>query len=121
MFERLMEILFPPPKTELELAVDKILAQTHVSNHSLTPTNPYTGTYFAVGKIKMTYSSMGIDHMDIWFSKNDNEVVIKYKKEIIYMFNTPDDVQEIRKAVIKCFETAKAKKRKEKLKEFNEL
>ena len=116
-----MEIFFPTPKTELELAVAKIKSQNLVRNFSLTPTDPVNGKYFAIGKIKYTYSSIGVDHMDVTFSKNDTEVMIKYKKEIIYFFNDPNEVKAIREAIIECHTKMLERQRKEKVDEFNSL
>ena len=116
----IINFVFPVQKTELEQAIDKILQQTHVSSHSFSDTNPINGSYFVVGKIKYKYSSAGVDHMNILFGKKQT-VVIKYKGEIIYYFNTKEEVQYIREAIVTCFNEMKSKYPKDNKKEFHGL
>lgn len=121
MFKKIIEFMFPEPKTDLQLAVDKILDQTIVSNHSILDTDPVNGSYFAVGKIKYTYSGFGTDNMGILFSGDKNDVVIKYNGDVIYYFNSPSEVEVIRTAIITCFNNMQLKKAQENKKDFGNL
>jgi hypothetical protein len=121
MINKILSLLFPEPKSEIEMAFEKILSMTYVSNHSFEDLDPVNGSYFAVGRMKLTYASMGIDYMNIMFSKNGEDVVIKYKDEIIYYFNTKDEVNQIRKAIIMTHNKQKQRQRSEAIDEFNRL
>ena len=122
MFEKLIHWIFhTEPKTNLEEAVEKILDMETVSNHGLTETDPVNGSYFAVGKIKYRGASVTKDYFTVNFGNKQEDVVIKYGGEIFWYFNTPEEVQEVRDAIIKCHENMLEKAKKKLAKEFKQL
>lgn len=100
MLYKLFNAIFPPPKTELERALEAIKKQKLVRNHSLTDIDPYTGSFFAVGTVKFLDRSMHYDFMNVFFSKKNSDVMIKHNGEIVYYFNGSEEVEKIRQAII---------------------
>lgn len=122
MFERIMNTLFPPKLTELELAVKKILSLNRFGTTGLSEVDPVNRNFFVLGKIKVTHSGVGsLDSISILFGRKQEDVVIKYKDEVVYYFNHPNEVEIIRNAVIQAYNNIQTKNQQNELKDFDAL
>lgn len=98
MFTRFINFLFPKQKTMLELAKEKILAQTHVFNSGDT-VDIDLDKFFVVGKMRPNKASQRFDSFNVLFTHDDSTVAIKENEDVIFYFNKEGEVEEIRKTL----------------------
>jgi hypothetical protein len=80
MIQKLFSYFFPTPKTMLDLAKEKILAQTHAFNNG-DRTDFDKDQFFVVGSLVPNKASQ------------------TFNKTVLYFFNNKDEVQQIRKVL----------------------
>lgn len=100
MLTKIMNYFFPVPKTMLELAKEKVLAQTHVFNGG-SEADFAKDQFFVMGTLVPHKAGKSFDSYNVMFSHDGNNVAIKKNQDVLYYFNTKQDVEEIRQAIIK--------------------
>ena len=98
MFIKLFNYFFPTPKTMLDLAVEKVLAQTHVINNNDT-IDLVNDQFFIVGTLTPNKASQKFESFNVLFSHDDGTVAIKENDEVLYYFNREFEVTSIRRAL----------------------
>lgn len=122
MFETILKYFFETTvKLEIDIAEKKILKQQIVRGHSLSPTDLVNGSIFIVGTKRINQNYGSFDHFRVLFGQDQEDVVIKYDGEIVYYFNTKEEVTVIRDAIIECYNNMNTRTKKETASKFARL
>lgn len=108
MIDRIFRALFPEPKSNLEVVLEKISKQEEVRSATIVldskgknkKINIDSHLNFMVGKVNYSIG-MSFDYFSVRFGDNNTKciVVAKNSDEPLFMFDNLDEVKQIRKAV----------------------
>lgn len=91
---RVFTFFFSKKKTMIELAKDKILEQNIVINTGINEIDLVNGQFFLAGVLRSRKNCLNFDYLTVLF--NNNNVAIKQKEEVLYLFNEQEEINEIR-------------------------
>lgn len=102
LFEKIVSFL-PEPKTDLEVVLNKISEQDEVRNASIVmnSTDIDKDMNFMVGKIDYS-CGLSFNYFSVRFGDNNTKCIVTMKgsNEPLFMFDDPEEIAQIRKAVI---------------------
>lgn len=105
---KLLKWLFPEPRTNLEVVLDKISSQKEVRNASIRMSSDgekkldvTKDLSFMIGKTSFNPVKI-FKYFLVQFSTGDKECIIKLHgdNQPLFLFNDPDEVKQIRAAII---------------------
>lgn len=101
MFEKILNLIFPPKLSDIELLIKHISDQQRVT--TLGKTDPENGSNFFissfeyVNKYRRKYKSI-----NVMFDRKNNHVMVKKQNDIIFYSDNPEEILLIRQAIADC-------------------